>query len=133
MVTQISYSHEYLQNDDVESVLEVLRSEWLIQGSKVGEFEDRLREYAGAKYAVALANATVALHLSMLAPDTGKGDEVVRSALYNHLRKNGIFAQPNYIPVHFFSRTTERNSGSKKGICRWRNGITENVSSCRCM
>lgn len=59
------------------AVLEVLRSGWLVQGSKVAEFERRIAEYCGAKHAVATTNCTTALQLALEQLALQPGDEVI--------------------------------------------------------
>jgi perosamine synthetase len=59
------------------AVLEVLRSGWLVQGSKVAEFEGKVAAYVGAKYGVATSSCTTALHLALLLHGIGPGDEVI--------------------------------------------------------
>jgi len=73
----IPYGHQTIDQDDIKAVLEVLKSDWLTQGPKVLEFEKKLTKYCGAKYAVAVANGTSALHLAYLAGSIKKGDEVI--------------------------------------------------------
>jgi dTDP-4-amino-4,6-dideoxygalactose transaminase len=63
------------------AVMEVLRGRWLTMGSVTQEFEDAFREFMGVRYAVAVANATVSLHLACLALGIGPGDEVIVPSL----------------------------------------------------
>jgi dTDP-4-amino-4,6-dideoxygalactose transaminase len=63
------------------AVLEVIRSKWLSQGARTAEFEQRFAEYSGARFALAVANCTAALHLAMLAAGIGPGDEVIVPSL----------------------------------------------------
>ena len=73
----IPYSRQQIDADDIRAVTRVLRSDWLTQGPGVKVFEDALCKYTGAKYAVAVANGTAALHLACLAAGFKKGDEVI--------------------------------------------------------
>ena len=59
----IPYGKQYIQQDDIDAVVETLQSDFLTTGPKVKEFEDALSSYCGAKYVVAVANGTAALHL----------------------------------------------------------------------
>lgn len=77
----IPYGHQYIDKEDIESVVKVLRSDWLTQGPMVEKFEKSLCKYTGAKYAVAVSNGTAALHVACLAAGIGKNDEVVTSPL----------------------------------------------------
>ena len=58
-----------------------MRSDFLTQGPQVAEFENAICKYTGAKYAVAVANATAGLHIAMMALDIGSGDEVITSPI----------------------------------------------------
>jgi UDP-4-amino-4,6-dideoxy-N-acetyl-beta-L-altrosamine transaminase len=75
----ISYGRHFLDEDDIAAVTDVLRHGPLTQGPKVAEFEAAVASYVGAKYAVAVANGTAALHLAVLAAQLQKGDRLVTS------------------------------------------------------
>ena len=62
----IPYGKQLLDQDDIKAVVETLHSDYLTTGPKVKEFEDALVSYCGAKYAVAVANGTAALHLASI-------------------------------------------------------------------
>ncbi|NEX59664.1 UDP-4-amino-4,6-dideoxy-N-acetyl-beta-L-altrosamine transaminase [Noviherbaspirillum galbum] len=72
----IPYGRQSIDDDDVRAVEEVLRSDWLTQGPAIDRFEQALAEYCGAAYAVAVCNATAALHIACLALGVGEGDIV---------------------------------------------------------
>lgn len=74
-----SYGKQYIDWCDVWSVVKTLKSNFLTQGPKVAEFEKAICDYTGAKYCVALANGTAALHIAMLALNVKEGDEVLTS------------------------------------------------------
>lgn len=73
----IPYGHQQIDDKDIAGVLKVLKSDWLTQGPTVVSFERQLAVSCGAKYAVAVANGTVALHLAYLVLGLKKGDEVI--------------------------------------------------------
>jgi len=77
----IPYGKQDISEEDIEAVVEVLRSDWLTQGPVVERFERAVAEYCGARYAVAVANGTAALHLAALAAGFGPGDEVITSPI----------------------------------------------------
>lgn len=77
----IPYSKQSVNQEDVEAVAEVLRSDWLTQGPKVKEFEEALASLCGARHCVAVANGTVALHLACLALEVEQGDVGITSPL----------------------------------------------------
>lgn len=78
---RIPYTHQNINNSDIKEVVKVLRSDWLTQGPKIKEFEGALCRYTGAKYAVAVANGTAALHSACLAAGITRGDEVITSPI----------------------------------------------------
>lgn len=71
---------DYGQEEEA-SVLKVLRSKWLTMGAVTQEFEEQFRRMVGAKHAVAVSNATEALHIACLAFGIGPGDEVITPSL----------------------------------------------------
>src|SRR3989338_2855602 len=73
----IPYGRHYIDNSDIKAVLQSLRSDWLTQGPLVPMFEKKLARYCGARYAVAAASGTAALHLAYLAAGLTSGDEVI--------------------------------------------------------
>jgi perosamine synthetase len=76
-----SYGKQSISYSDMWAVLKVLRSSWLTQGPKVREFEQALCTYTGARYCVAVANATAALHIALLALKISPHDHVVTSPI----------------------------------------------------
>ncbi|MCK4372149.1 MAG: aminotransferase class I/II-fold pyridoxal phosphate-dependent enzyme, partial [candidate division Zixibacteria bacterium] len=76
----LPYGRQHVDEEDIRAVVDVLRSDWWTQGPAVPAFERELADYVGAAEAVACANGTAALHLSMLALGIGPGDVVVTSA-----------------------------------------------------
>ncbi|WP_372766447.1 UDP-4-amino-4,6-dideoxy-N-acetyl-beta-L-altrosamine transaminase [Pseudoalteromonas sp.] len=72
----IPYGKQDINQDDIDAVVNVLKSDYLTQGPAIDQFEHAVSEYCGAKYAVATNSATSALHIACLALDVGKGDYV---------------------------------------------------------
>lgn len=72
----IPYSRQELSRDDIDAVLEVLKSDFLTQGSEVPAFEAELSQYVGASHGVAVNSATSALHLACLVLGVRSGDRV---------------------------------------------------------
>ncbi len=70
----IPYGKQEITQQDIDGVIDVLKSDFLTQGPKVPEFEKALCEQTGAQYALAVNSATSALHIACLALDLGKGD-----------------------------------------------------------
>jgi len=80
-MTSIPYGRQHIDQDDIDSVVETLTADFLTQGPKVKEFEDKFAEYVGAEYAVAVNNATSGLHLSVLALGLNIGDRVITTPI----------------------------------------------------
>lgn len=78
---KIFYGRQWIDDDDVKSVADVLRSDLITCGPKVDELERTLCEFTGAKYAVAVNSGTSALHCACLAAEIGPGDEVITTPL----------------------------------------------------
>ncbi len=77
----IPYGRHSISDQDIEEVVKVLKSDFLTQGPKVNEFEEKFAKYIGCKYAVAVANGTAALHLSVLALNVKPGDKVITTPI----------------------------------------------------
>lgn len=73
----IPYGRQNITNEDVATVIETLKSDYLTQGPKIKEFEEKFAKYVGAKYAVAVNNATSGLHLATTALGVKPGDRVI--------------------------------------------------------
>ncbi len=78
---KIHYGHQYIDDADVQAVVDVLKSDYLTCGPKIGELEKKLCEITGAKYAVVCSNGTAALHIACLAAGVGEGDEVITTPI----------------------------------------------------
>ncbi|QDV11928.1 UDP-4-amino-4-deoxy-L-arabinose--oxoglutarate aminotransferase [Rosistilla oblonga] len=75
----IPYGKQSIDEADIQAVVDALRSDFLTTGPRVAEFERRFSEAVGAKHAIAVCNATAALHLAMLVAEVRPGDRVVTS------------------------------------------------------
>tara|TARA_Y100001968_G_C19397318_1_gene739081 strand:- start:281 stop:1480 length:1200 start_codon:yes stop_codon:yes gene_type:complete len=73
----IPIAKTFLTQTEIESVLEPLRSGWLVQGTKVREFEEKWSYFTGAKNSIAVTSCTSALYLSLVALGFKKGDEAI--------------------------------------------------------
>lgn len=79
--TKIFYGHQYIDDADIQAVVEVLKSDYLTCGPKIEELENKLCQVTGAKYAVACSNGTAALHMACQAAGVGPGDEVITTPI----------------------------------------------------
>lgn len=77
----IGYGKQSINNDDIDAVVAVLKSDHLTQGPVVSQLEDAFNVYCGSQYAVAVSSATAGLHVSCLALGVCQGDHVWTSAV----------------------------------------------------
>lgn len=78
---KLFYGHQFIDEEDIKAVVEVLKGDYLTCGPKIGELEARLCEVTHAKYAVAVSNGTAALHVACMAAGIGLGDEVITTPI----------------------------------------------------
>lgn len=78
---KIFYGRQWVDEEDIQAVAEVLRSPYITCGPKVEEGERKLAEYTGARHAVLCSNGTAALHCACLAAGIGPGDEVITTPM----------------------------------------------------
>lgn len=79
--TLLPYGHQSVDENDIESVVDVLRSDWLTTGPKVGEFEEAFAAWVGATYAVSFSSGTAGLHAAVFAAGLKAGDEAITSPM----------------------------------------------------
>ena len=77
----LPYGQQWINDDDVQAVIEVLRSDWLTTGPTVEAFEERFADWVDAWFAVAVSNGTAALHAAAFAAGIGPGDEVITTPM----------------------------------------------------
>ena len=77
----IPYGKHYIDEDDIQSVVDVLKNGPITQGQIVEDFGQALADYAGAKYGVAVSSGTAALHLSVSSIGIRPGDEVITTPM----------------------------------------------------
>jgi len=91
----ISYGRQSITEEDISAVTNVLKSDYLTQGPKVSEFENAICAQTGAKYCVAVANGTAALHIAVAVLNIDKGFEGITTSITfvasaNCMRYNGL-------------------------------------------
>ena len=79
--TFLPYGRQSIDEEDIQAVVDVLRSDWLTTGPKVGEFEEAFAARVSARYAVAFSSGTAALHGATFAAGIAAGDEVITTPL----------------------------------------------------
>ncbi|QMU66475.1 MAG: UDP-4-amino-4,6-dideoxy-N-acetyl-beta-L-altrosamine transaminase [Flavobacteriaceae bacterium] len=77
----IPYGRQYIDQDDIDAVVETLTADFLTQGPKIQEFEQKFAAYVGATYAVAVTNATAGLHLAVMALGLKKGERIITTPI----------------------------------------------------
>lgn len=104
----VPYGKQSIDNDDIQAVVEVLKSDFITQGPKIKEFEEKLAEYCGAKYAVTFNSGTSALHGAYFAAGLTKDDEFITSPMTFAATSNaGLYlgARPVFVDI-------EENTGN---------------------
>jgi perosamine synthetase len=89
----LPYGRQSIDEDDIQAVTDVLRSDWLTTGPKVAEFEEAFATYVGAKFAVSFNSGTAALHGAAFAAGLRPGDEAITSPLTFAATANCILYQ----------------------------------------
>ncbi|MDP4762057.1 MAG: aminotransferase class I/II-fold pyridoxal phosphate-dependent enzyme, partial [Salibacteraceae bacterium] len=77
----IPYGRQFIDQEDIDAVVNALQSDFLTQGPAIKDFEDAFARYVGSKYAVAVSNGTAALHLCALALNVKPGDKVITTPI----------------------------------------------------
>src|SRR5580704_19717932 len=77
----LPYGRQSLDDSDVQAVVEVLKSDWLTTGPKVGEFEERFAAWVGARRAVSFSSGTAALHGAAFAAGLEAGEEAITTPM----------------------------------------------------
>lgn len=96
------YGAPLLEQEEMDEVMDTIRSGWLGTGPKTKKFEKMMCEYTGAKYAVAVSSCTAALHLSMMSSGVGPGDEVITTPMTFCATANSVIhtgATPKFVDV----------------------------------
>ena len=86
----LSYGRHWIDEEDINAVVNVLRSDWITMGAKIDEFEQSFCNYVGAKYAVAVSSGTAALHGAMFGFGIKPGDEVITTPMTFVATSNAI-------------------------------------------
>ena len=79
--TYLSYGKQAIDDSDIQAVIKVLKGDYLTTGPYVKEFEEKIAQYVGSKYAVAVSSGTAALHMACFAANIKEGDEVIVSPI----------------------------------------------------
>lgn len=94
----LPYGRQWIDENDVSAVAAVLRGDYLTTGPAIAEFEQKIADYVEAKFAVAFANGTAALHAACFAAGIAPGDEVITTPMTFAASANCVLYQGG-IPV----------------------------------
>ena len=86
----ISYGHQLITDEDIQAVVETLKSDYLTQGPRIPQFEKEFAAYLGCEYACMVSNGTAALHLCAMALDIQPGDKVITTPITFVASANGF-------------------------------------------
>jgi perosamine synthetase len=89
----LPYGRQWIDEEDVQAVVNVLKGDYLTTGPAVSEFEKAVASYVGAEYAVAFSNGTAALHGACFAAGIGEGDEVITTPMTFAASSNCVLYQ----------------------------------------
>jgi perosamine synthetase len=99
---KIPVAKPYLGKEEAQNAYDTILTNWVTQGPRVQEFEEKFAAYVGSKYAVALSNCTTALHLAMIVAGIKEGDEVICPSMSYIATPNSIMyvgAKPVFAEV----------------------------------
>lgn len=113
----IPYGKHHIDDDDIQAVVNVLKSGALTQGPAVEAFEQAVAEYVGAKYAVAVSSGTAALHLAAMAAGVGPGTSLVTSPITFVASANaGLYVGANVLFADIDSETVNISPESLRDV-----------------
>jgi len=107
-----SYGKQSIEDDDIQAVVKVLKSDWLTQGPKIEAFEKTLCDKFSAKYASVVSNGTASLHLIGLSLGWSKNDVVITSPITFLASANCVIyasATPDFVDIDAKTYTIDVN------------------------
>ncbi len=117
----IGYGHQYIDDSDIEAVVNVLKSDYLTQGPSVTQFEQKICEITRAKYCVSVSNATAGLHIAVAALELGEDAEGITTPntflassncmVYNNVKP--VFADINPVSYNIDPAEIEKHITNK--------------------
>ena len=99
---KVSIASPVIEEEEINAVIDVMKSGMIAQGPKVIEFEEEFAKYVGAKYGIATNSGTSALHVALLAAGIGLGDEVITTPFTFAATGNSILytgARPVFVDI----------------------------------
>ena len=113
MADKINIAKPIIEEDEINAVVEVMKSGMIAQGPKVQEFEEKFAEYVNTKYAITTNSGTSALHVSLLSIEIKEGDEVITSPFTFAASGNSILytgARPVFADIDPETYTLDPNT-----------------------
>lgn len=124
----LPYGRQWIDEEDIKEVVDVLKSDWLTTGPKVKEFEDKICEYIGCGYAIAVNSGTSALDIAVQALNLPKGSEIITTPFTFAATSNSILYN-NCKPVFADIKRETRNINPQE----IRKKITEKTRAITCV
>ena len=116
---KLNYGKQSINQDDIKSVVKVLKSDWLTQGPQIDLFERNLNKYLGSKYCCVVNNGTSALHLAGLSLGWKKNDVIITTPITFLATSNAIIynnATPDFVDIDKNNLTMDLNILEEKLI-----------------
>lgn len=113
----LPYGKQVIDENDIRSVVNILNGDYLTTGPAVSEFEKKVANYVGSKYAVAVSNGTAALHIACLSAGIKEGDEVITTPMTFAASANCILycgAKPVFVDIDKYTYNINVNEIEKK-------------------
>ena len=101
-MAKINIAKPIIEQEEIDNVVEVLKSGMIAQGPKVSEFEEKFAQWIGTKYGISTSSGTTALHTALLACGIGEGDEVITVGFTFAATSNSVLytgARPVFVDI----------------------------------
>ncbi|MGN0093656.1 MAG: DegT/DnrJ/EryC1/StrS family aminotransferase [Methanobrevibacter sp.] len=101
-MVKINIAKPIIEQEEIDNVVEVLKSGMIAQGPKVSEFEEKFAQWIGTKYGISTSSGTTALHTALLACGIGEGDEVITVGFTFAATSNSVLytgARPVFVDI----------------------------------
>ncbi len=121
----LTYGRQYIDQSDIDAVVDVLKSPWLTQGNTIADFERGLSTSLACEHACVVSNGTAALHLTALALGWQTGDVILTSPITFVASANAILyagAIPDFVDINLFDNTIDIEKLEEKIKEHKRNG-----------
>jgi dTDP-4-amino-4,6-dideoxygalactose transaminase len=121
VMMKIPVAKPFLGKEEAQLAYDTILTNWVTQGPRVAEFEEKFAAYVGSKYAVAVSNCTTALHLAMIVAGVGEGDEVICPSMsyiatancIKYVNAKPVFAEVNPVTYNIDADDVRKKITSK--------------------